>query len=73
MIDAGLNVTINTDDPSLSQIDLSDEYETACENLGMDIEVLRECIVNAGRASFLPSNERLDLVQLLEDESAEIN
>jgi adenosine deaminase len=73
MIDAGLNVTINTDDPSLSQIDLSDEYETACENLGMDIEVLRECIINAGRASFLPSYERRDLIHLLEEESAEIN
>ncbi len=35
MLDAGLNVTINTDDPSISRITLSHEYYTACEDLHM--------------------------------------
>ncbi len=32
MIAAGLNVTLNTDDPSISQITLSNEYKVAEEN-----------------------------------------
>jgi len=33
LVEAGLNVTINTDDPSISRITLSHEYYTACEEL----------------------------------------
>ncbi|MBN1230703.1 MAG: adenosine deaminase [Anaerolineales bacterium] len=58
MIDAGLNVTINSDDPSISQIDLSDEYELACENLGLQLPQLRQCLINAAEAAFLPDEER---------------
>jgi adenosine deaminase len=34
-LEAALFVTINTDDPSISQITLSDEYRLAVENLGL--------------------------------------
>ncbi len=40
MLDAGVNVTINTDDPSISRITLSHEYYTACEELQMPKDVL---------------------------------
>jgi adenosine deaminase len=65
MLDAGLNVTINTDDPSISRITLSHEYYTACEDLRMPQNILRERIVAAARACFLAQNEKEKLVEKL--------
>ena len=42
MLEAGLNVTINTDDPSISQIELSDEYRKANQDLGVTLGALRQ-------------------------------
>ena len=65
MIDAGLNVTLNTDDPSISQITLSNEYKIATENLGLPIGTLRDCILAAARSSFLQEPEKQKLVEQL--------
>ena len=65
MLKAGLNVAIGSDDPSISQITLSDEYRRACLELGMDHEILKERILAAARASFLPAAERDILVEQL--------
>jgi adenosine deaminase len=65
MLEAGLNVTINTDDPSISRITLSHEYYTACEDLRMPQNILRERIVAAARACFLAENEKVTLVEKL--------
>lgn len=73
MLEAGLDITINTDDPSISQVDLSDEYELACETLGLGKKHLQETIVNAARAAFLPDGEHKKLVDSLEKEFAEKN
>jgi adenosine deaminase len=73
MINAGLIVTINTDDPSISQIDLSDEYELACESLGLSLAQLRASIVLAAQAAFLNHGEHDALVASLEKEFAEKN
>jgi adenosine deaminase len=65
MLDAGLNVTINTDDPSISRITLSHEYHTACEDLRMPQNTLRQRIVAAAQACFLPDEEKENLVKRL--------
>ena len=65
LIDAGLNVTINTDDPSISRISLSNEYYIACEDLQMPQNTLRERIIAAAQAGFLPENEKEKLVDKL--------
>jgi adenosine deaminase len=65
MLDAGLNVTINTDDPSISRITLSHEYYTACEDLHMPQNTLRQRIVAAAQSCFLPENEKEKLVKQL--------
>jgi adenosine deaminase len=65
MIDAGLNVTINTDDPSISQITLSNEYKVAKENLGLPMETIQGCILAAARSSFLQETEKQKLVEQL--------
>lgn len=68
MLAHGLNATINTDDPSISQICLSDEYRLANEDLGLSLEVLRERVLAAANAAFLPDEERQRLVAALAQE-----
>jgi adenosine deaminase len=65
MLDLGLNVTINTDDPSISRITLSHEYYTACEDLRMPQNILKQRIVAAAHACFLPENEKENLAKRL--------
>lgn len=65
MLEDGLYITIGTDDPSISQITLSDEYQRACEELGMTRLTLKERILAAARAGFLPEAERKKLVEEL--------
>lgn len=65
MLEAGLNVTINTDDPSISRITLSHEYYTACEDLRMPQSTLRQRIVAAAQACFLEDHEKENLVTQL--------
>jgi len=65
MVEAGLNVTINTDDPSISRITLSHEYYTACKDLQMPQSTLKERIMAAAQAGFLAENEKRNLVQQL--------
>ncbi len=68
MLAAGLNVTLNTDDPGISQITLSDEYRLACEDLGLPKAALIERILAAAQAAFLPENERQALVKRISQE-----
>ena len=65
MLNAGLNVTINTDDPSISRITLSHEYYTACEDLQMSQNTLRQRIIAAAEAGFLAQSEKEKLVEQL--------
>ena len=65
MLNAGLKVTINTDDPGISAISLSDEYRLALDDLGLPTSELAGCILTAAQASFLPPEERLALEESL--------
>ena len=65
MLAAGINVTINTDDPSISRITLSHEYYAACEELHMPQSTLRERILCAAQAGFLAEDEKEKLVKQL--------
>lgn len=71
MMVEGLNVTINTDDPSISKITLSDEYRVVTEKLGLSLGMLRERVLAAARASFLPDREKNRLVQRISTEFTE--
>jgi adenosine deaminase len=68
MLGSGLNGIICTDDPSISQITLADEYRRACEDLGLEHRQLKDRILAAARASFLPDGERKHLVEQLGSE-----
>jgi adenosine deaminase len=68
MIESGLNVTLNTDDPSVSRITLSQEYHVACDELGLPFEMLKQRILAGARAAFLPNDQCENLVKQLTKE-----
>jgi len=58
----GIRVTINTDDPSISSTTLTDEYMVALRGIGIPLRALRQMILTAAQAAFLPEPERQRLV-----------
>ncbi len=72
MMMADLIVTINTDDPSISKINLSNEYMIACDDLSLPHETLMETILTAANAAFLPPVERQNIIHLLRQELEKI-
>lgn len=65
MLAEGLVATINTDDPSISQITLSNEYKVAAETLALPMDTLHERITVAALASFQTEAERVKLAEQL--------
>jgi adenosine deaminase len=68
MILEGLRVTINTDDPGISQITLSDEYQRAVKYVGLSKTQVADCIITAARVSFLDDEKRDELTRTLLEE-----
>ena len=63
----GIPVTINTDDPSISNTTLTDEFVVAARGIGVPFRVLPEMIMNAARAAFLPEAEKAKLIDWFEN------
>lgn len=61
MVQAGLQVTLNTDDPGISDTCLSAEYALAVEELDFSIVSLTGLILTAVQASFMPQREKTAL------------
>jgi adenosine deaminase len=59
----GIPVTINTDDPSISNTTLTDEFLVATGGTGVPFRALCDMVLNAAQAAFLPAPERERLVQ----------
>lgn len=57
----GVRVTLNTDDPSVSDTTLTDEYLVASMAMGLRMNQLRMMTRNALRAAFVSEDERLSL------------
>lgn len=51
-------VTVNTDDPSVSDTTLTDEYMTAMLAMGVKLEQIKRMIITAVEGSFQPPEER---------------
>ena len=68
MFEAGLKATVNTDDPSVSRITLSHEYQHVCEELLVPMDVLKNSVIDAARAAFLPDDAKQELVTSLKKE-----
>lgn len=68
MFEAGLKVTVNTDDPSVSRITLAHEYQHISEDLRVPMDTLKNSVIVAAQAAFLPDVEKEKLVVSLKKE-----
>jgi adenosine deaminase/aminodeoxyfutalosine deaminase len=64
--EAGLMVTINSDDPPMFGSNLLDEYILAQQQFAFSLDQMRELAANAVEASFLPPHRKLDLLARIE-------
>lgn len=62
MYEEGLSVTVNTDDPGISQIDLSGELALSTHLIGFSPSDLKELTLSTAQASFLPAKKREFLI-----------
>ncbi len=70
MLEAGLNATLNTDDPSVSRITLGREYQVAVDELRVPLLTVKQRTLASMQAAFLLDGERDDLVNSLKIELA---
>ncbi len=61
LAEAGLKVTLNSDDPSISGIDLPHELEKAAPATGLNADQIRQARLNAIDAAFLSEAEKTEL------------
>jgi aminodeoxyfutalosine deaminase len=64
--DQGLMLTLNTDDPAMFATSLSREYRLAQTEFGFSDEHLRELARNSFEASFLPAEQKIRFLNLLD-------
>lgn len=64
--DAGLMITLNSDDPAMFQSDLENEYQVAQNEFGFSSEHLRELAANSIEASFLPAEQKVAALHRIE-------
>jgi aminodeoxyfutalosine deaminase len=67
--DAGLMITLNSDDPAMFGSDLESEYALARTDFAFTDEQLRELAANSVEASFLPAEPKVDLLRRIEQVS----
>ncbi|MDI7275638.1 MAG: adenosine deaminase family protein, partial [Anaerolineae bacterium] len=68
LYDAGVRVTLNSDDPPLFNTDLVREYRVAAHHFGFGADDLCRLSLNAVHASFLPPEEKARLAADFEAE-----
>jgi adenosine deaminase len=61
LLDAGLYVTLNSDDPPMFNTSLTDEYLVVARTFGWGADQLERLAISAVRASLLPTAARADL------------
>lgn len=64
--DAGLMLTLNSDDPAMFGTSLVEEYALVQEAFGFTDEHLRELARNSFEASFLPAEKKIQFLNLLD-------
>jgi len=65
LFDAGVLVTLNTDDPDMFRTTLVNEYQVAQHVFGFSEDELRELAKNSFRASFLPEEKKREMLARL--------
>jgi adenosine deaminase len=68
----GVVTTLNTDDPSICAVTLSQEIAQACQYLHMTIDDIKGYTLRAAQHAFLPRDERVALVRSFQNEFAAV-
>jgi len=63
IFERGIVANLNTDDPSISGIDLRHEYEVAAPQAGLSPAMTRQAQANALEMAFLPDHEKQALIE----------
>lgn len=66
--EAGVPVTVNSDDPPLFNTTLNDEVVTLVDPFGFDLETIDEIVLNGVRCSFLPDERKRKLEEEFREE-----
>jgi adenosine deaminase len=66
LYERGVKTTINTDDPLVSDITLSDEFTRLVTQTSLTLDDIKRHQITAAKAAFLPDNERETLVRQFE-------
>ncbi|MFH1143753.1 MAG: adenosine deaminase [Candidatus Eisenbacteria bacterium] len=61
--DAGLRVTLNTDNRLVSATTMSNELDLACRAFRLDVYDLRRLLIHGFKSSFLPYQDKADLLR----------
>ena len=72
LLDAGLYVTLNSDDPPMFNTTLTDEYLKCADTFGWDATTCETLSLNALRASFLPTTRKAEMEQAFRAEFARL-
>lgn len=67
LTEQGILTTINTDDPLISNITLTDEMYRAVQYMGFTVDDIRQATLRAVEASFLPDAEKARMVAQFRD------
>ncbi len=62
LMDEGLNISINSDDPPFFNTTLSDEFHRCAETFEFSTDVIYSLAVNAAKNAFLPEAEKRELI-----------
>jgi len=71
--DAGLRVTVNTDDPAMFGNSLAEEYQTLEKRLGFSRDDIRTLIKNGIKASWLPQNRKQKMTEVFVNDENWLN
>lgn len=72
LYDAGVKVTINSDDPPFFNTTLTDEYRRVAYYFNFTVDDICVLVLNSVRAAFLPEKEKEALFQRVEKELADL-
>jgi adenosine deaminase len=67
---AGVTITVSTDDPPLFNTTLNQEVALLASQFGLDIDAIDEILLNGIRCSFLSEQQRLELEKEFQAELA---
>src|SRR5581483_1520513 len=72
LLEAGLYVTINSDDPPMFNTTLTDEFIHVAHAFGFGVEVIEQLVINAVRATLLPGVTRVEMEEQFRQEFAQL-